>query len=74
MKRICVFCGSSPGSRPEYRAATEELGTELAPRNIGLVYGGGNVEAVGAIFQRSGGSIRPLGASNGSVCCRGRWA
>ena len=41
MKRICVFCGSSQGSRPEYRAATEELGTELARRNIGLVYGGG---------------------------------
>jgi hypothetical protein len=35
MKQICVFCGSSAGSRPEYRAATEELGTELARRNIG---------------------------------------
>ena len=43
MKKICVFCGSSLGSRPEYRSATEELGTGLARRNIGLVYGGGNV-------------------------------
>ncbi|MGB9236693.1 MAG: hypothetical protein WCC04_19980 [Terriglobales bacterium] len=41
MKRICVFCGSSPGSRPEYRAAAEEMGAQLARRNIGLVYGGG---------------------------------
>jgi uncharacterized protein (TIGR00730 family) len=49
MKRICVFCGSSPGSRPEYRAATEELGTELARRNIGLVYGGGNVGLMGVL-------------------------
>ncbi|HYW39252.1 MAG TPA: TIGR00730 family Rossman fold protein [Terriglobales bacterium] len=49
MKRICVFCGSSPGSRPEYRAVTEELGTELARRNIGLVYGGGNVGLMGVL-------------------------
>jgi uncharacterized protein (TIGR00730 family) len=49
MKRICVFCGSSQGSRPEYRAAAEELGTELVRRNIGLVYGGGNVGLMGVI-------------------------
>jgi uncharacterized protein (TIGR00730 family) len=49
MKRICIFCGSSAGSRPEYRAATEELGTELARRNIGLVYGGGNVGLMGVL-------------------------
>jgi len=49
MKRICVFCGSSPGSRPEYRAAAEEMGAELVRRNIGLVYGGGNVGLMGAI-------------------------
>ena len=34
MKRICVFCGSSPGGRPEYRAAAEEMGWELVRRNI----------------------------------------
>jgi uncharacterized protein (TIGR00730 family) len=49
MKRICVFCGSSPGNRPEYRAVTEELGTELARCNIGLVYGGGNVGLMGVL-------------------------
>jgi hypothetical protein len=49
MKRICVFCGSSSGSRPEYRACAEELGTELTRRDIGLVYGGGNVGLMGAI-------------------------
>jgi uncharacterized protein (TIGR00730 family) len=49
MKRICVFCGSSPGSRPEYRAAAEEMGAELVRRNIGLVYGGGNVGLMGII-------------------------
>jgi uncharacterized protein (TIGR00730 family) len=49
MKRICVFCGSSPGSRPEYRATTEELGAELVHREIGLVYGGGNVGLMGVL-------------------------
>jgi uncharacterized protein (TIGR00730 family) len=49
MKRICVFCGSSLGSRPEYRAAAEEMGRELVRRNIGLVYGGGNVGLMGMI-------------------------
>lgn len=49
MKRICVFCGSSAGSHPEYRACAEELGAELTRRHIGLVYGGGNVGLMGAI-------------------------
>jgi uncharacterized protein (TIGR00730 family) len=49
MKRICVFCASSFGTRPEYRAAAEELGTALARRKIGLVYGGGNVGLMGAL-------------------------
>ena len=49
MRRICVFCGSSPGSRAEYRAATEELGAELVRRSIRLVYGGGNVGLMGVL-------------------------
>lgn len=49
MKRICVFCGSSSGSRPEYRAAAEEMGEELVRSNIGLVYGGGNVGLMGVL-------------------------
>ena len=49
MKRVCVFCGSSAGSRPEYRACAEELGAELTRRKIGLVFGGGNVGLMGAV-------------------------
>ncbi len=49
MKRICVFCGSSSGSRPEYRTAAENLGVAMVKRNIGLVYGGGNVGLMGII-------------------------
>lgn len=49
MKRICVFCGSSPGSRPEYRHAAQEMAAELVRRNIGLVYGGENVGLMGEL-------------------------
>jgi uncharacterized protein (TIGR00730 family) len=43
MKSICVFCGSSMGTRPEYSQAAEELGMLLLERQIRLVYGGANV-------------------------------
>lgn len=49
MKRVCVFCGSSSGVRPGYRAAAEELGRTLAARGIGLVYGGARVGLMGAV-------------------------
>ena len=60
MKRICIFCGSSEGSRPEYRIATEELGAELVRRNIGLVFGGGNVGLMGVLADavlKAGGDV-----------------
>jgi uncharacterized protein (TIGR00730 family) len=43
MRRICVFCGSSFGSRPEYRQAAAHVGALLALKGVGLVYGGSNV-------------------------------
>ena len=49
LRRVCVFCGSSPGARPAYRAAAEELGRLLAARGLGLVYGGGNVGLMGVL-------------------------
>ena len=49
IKRVCVFCGSSVGSRPTYRATAEALGRELAARDIGLVFGGGCVGLMGVI-------------------------
>jgi uncharacterized protein (TIGR00730 family) len=49
MKRICVFCGSSPGRSATYAAAASELGRLLAKRGIGLVYGGANVGLMGAL-------------------------
>ena len=49
MDRICVFCGASPGARPEYRAATADLARLLAADGIGVVYGGGGVGLMGAL-------------------------
>ncbi|KAK8550918.1 hypothetical protein V6N13_119419 [Hibiscus sabdariffa] len=50
-KRICVFCGSSPGKKSSYKEATMELGRELVSRNIDLVYGGGSIGLMGLISQ-----------------------
>ncbi|KAE8692916.1 Detected protein of confused Function [Hibiscus syriacus] len=50
-KRICVFCGSSPGKKSSYREAAIELGRELVSRNIDLVYGGGSIGLMGLISQ-----------------------
>jgi uncharacterized protein (TIGR00730 family) len=47
--RLCVFCGSSSGRAPAYAAAAHALGTLLARRGIGLVYGGGNVGLMGIL-------------------------
>jgi uncharacterized protein (TIGR00730 family) len=49
MKRVCVFCGSSPGIRPIYAAAARAMGRALVGRNLGLVYGGGCVGLMGII-------------------------
>jgi uncharacterized protein (TIGR00730 family) len=49
VERICVFCGASPGARPEYREATEELARLLTAEGIGVVYGGGGVGLMGAL-------------------------
>jgi uncharacterized protein (TIGR00730 family) len=49
MKRVLVFCGSSPGGRPEYAQTAKELGRELASRGVDVVYGGAHVGLMGAL-------------------------
>ena len=49
VKSVCVFCGSRPGSRPEFLAAATALGAELARRKLTLVYGGASVGLMGAL-------------------------
>jgi uncharacterized protein (TIGR00730 family) len=60
MARICVFCGSSPGTDPRYLEAAREMGRTLAGRGLGLVYGGGSVGLMGAVADavlEAGGEV-----------------
>jgi uncharacterized protein (TIGR00730 family) len=64
MRRLCVFCGSSPGARSAYGEAAEELGRVLVAEGIGLVYGGGKVGLMGrladAVLAEGGEAIGVL--------------
>jgi hypothetical protein len=50
-EEVCVFMGSSGGTRPEYLAAAREVGRELAERGLALVYGGGDIGLMGAVAR-----------------------
>ena len=49
MKKVCVYCGSSPGAQPEYAKAARELGRVLASEGLGVIYGGSNVGLMGQL-------------------------
>lgn len=49
--KICVYCGSGPGTDPAFIDAARAFGEILAKNGIGLVYGGGNVGMMGEIAQ-----------------------
>jgi hypothetical protein len=49
MKRICVYCGSSPGKNPAYTDAANQFARVMCEREIGLVYGGAAIGVMGAI-------------------------
>jgi uncharacterized protein (TIGR00730 family) len=49
LRRLCVFCGASPGLNPAHAAFARDVGAGLAARGIGVVYGGGRVGLMGAL-------------------------
>ena len=49
MRRLCVFCGSSPGRQEAYRSAAVLLGESLASQGVALVYGGACVGLMGTV-------------------------
>jgi uncharacterized protein (TIGR00730 family) len=60
MKSICIYCGSSVGINPEWAETARRLGTVLAERRLGLVYGGGRVGLMGIVADavlRGGGRV-----------------
>jgi uncharacterized protein (TIGR00730 family) len=49
IRKICVYCGSGPGTDPAFVQAARAFGAILAQNGIGLVYGGGNVGIMGEL-------------------------
>ena len=49
MDRVCVYCGSRPGTDSAHVAAAERVGRALADRDVGVVYGGASVGVMGAL-------------------------
>ena len=60
IKKICVYCGSSPGKNPAYSLAATNLAKVLCERGIGLVYGGAAVGIMGTVANavlEAGGEV-----------------
>ncbi len=60
LRRVCVFCASSPVTDPAITEATVVLGRMLAEREIELVYGGGAVGLMGLVADtvlEAGGTV-----------------
>lgn len=58
MRRVCVFCGSNSGARPEYLKVARDTGIALVEKGLGLVYGGASLGLMGqlanAVLARGG--------------------
>ena len=60
MRRICVYCGSNPGVRPEYADAAKQLADVLVRHELELVYGGADKGIMGIIADavlEQGGNV-----------------
>jgi uncharacterized protein (TIGR00730 family) len=49
VRRVAVYCGSTDGNNPAFRAEALALGAAIAAAGLGLVYGGANVGLMGAV-------------------------
>ena len=49
--KICVYCGSGPGTDPAFVEAARAFGKILAKNGIGLIYGGGAVGIMGELSR-----------------------
>ena len=47
-KNICVFCGASSGSTPDYKILAEKVGKMIGENNFNLIYGAGSTGLMGA--------------------------
>lgn len=51
IKTVCVYCGSGPGTDPEFMKSADDFGKSLAENGVRLVYGGGSVGLMGAVAR-----------------------
>jgi uncharacterized protein (TIGR00730 family) len=47
VRSVCVYCGSSESTKPEYHDLATRLGAALAARGLRMVYGGGSIGLMG---------------------------
>lgn len=52
MQRICVYCGSNTGARPEYAQSAVDLADVLVRHELELVFGGSQCGIMGVIADR----------------------
>jgi uncharacterized protein (TIGR00730 family) len=60
LRKICVYCGSGPGTDPAFIQAARDFGKLLARNGLGLVYGGGGNGMMGALARAvrdNGGNV-----------------
>jgi uncharacterized protein (TIGR00730 family) len=60
IRKICVYCGSGPGTDPAFVEAARAFGAVLAKNGIGLVYGGGGDGIMGTLAHATldhGGTV-----------------
>ena len=58
--KVCVFCGSSPGTNTSYAHDAKALAVLLAQAHCGLVFGGGNIGLMGILADgviQNGGEV-----------------
>jgi uncharacterized protein (TIGR00730 family) len=51
IRKICVYCGSGPGTDPAFVESARTFGAILAKNSIGLVFGGGSVGMMGTLAK-----------------------
>ena len=59
-RRICVFCGSSPGNDDAYLAMARGASRAIVRAGYGIVYGGGRIGLMGAVADaalEAGGEV-----------------
>jgi len=60
LRTICVYCGSQPGTDPDFVSAARELAKVLAANKVSLVYGGGSAGLMGGLAEsvlKHGGKV-----------------